>query len=141
MKGKWGKGLWLKGWRSPKGSNTGKKRRKKYLLRNSQRYFHSTESTKEKILKANPNLERNITIHQSIERCLLHNKANFKLLLIIFLQRNETLIWCFKLQYSSYSIFKGTSIVYRKLYDMMPEFVFYDQIHIYTPMKYINKTL
>ena len=57
----------LKGWRCPRGSDTREKLRTKGTPRDSSQI----ESTKDKVLEADPNVERSMQIHCSLEKMLL----------------------------------------------------------------------
>lgn len=56
---KWGNRTWQKGWKYPRGSDAGKN-----LIKELSDTFHDTESTKEKMLEADPNLE-NVNLSES----------------------------------------------------------------------------
>lgn len=43
---------------------------KNFTLKELSEIFHDIESLKDKMLEADPNLERNMTVHQAVEKML-----------------------------------------------------------------------
>lgn len=90
--------LWRKKWRCPRSEDDIKKFPR--IVKKKQKLselFHDIKSSKDKILKADWNLEMSMIILQSLEKiltlyhCCLIRQVLFKIPLISFLQRNRTL--------------------------------------------------
>ena len=93
---KWGRRLWQKEWRCPRGRWHWQNIHRKEL----SDIFHNIKSAENKMLEAHPNLERIMKIHQGIEKMptpyvsykmIRKGRHSLKLFLVSFLQRNKAL--------------------------------------------------
>lgn len=70
---------------------------KNFELKELSKVFHNIESAKNKLLGADPNLERSMTIYQGIEKTLIasfktRRQALFKLLLICSFRKKQNIL-------------------------------------------------